>query len=103
MIHIIGLSTGSGDCQPLTGLQERIRAEPPRLAHVLDVADTLIDVTQVRDLHSSGASRLLIHSHHDHRARPLAIEDAARHAWNRYQDTACELHTCEDFHQLRRR
>lgn len=73
--------------------------EPPPLPQILHIADTLIDLTQVRDLYSDGASRLLIHSRTDHAPRLREIEGAAEQGWNRYQETVPRLRTWDDFHQ----
>lgn len=74
-------------------------SEPPSTQHILDIAHRLIDLTQVRDLYSTGASRLVIHSHHDEDRRLREITAAARAAWNQYQRSVTQLRSFDDFHQ----
>jgi hypothetical protein len=73
-------------------------SEPPSADGTLRIAHRLIDLTQVRDLYSTGASRLLIHSRHDEERRLAEIAAAASSAWESYQRSVRQLRSFDDFH-----
>ena len=72
---------------------------PPSAQDILSIAVRLIDITQIRDLYSAGASRLLVHSCHDEERRLREIAAAANRAWDSYQSSVAQLRNFDDFHE----
>lgn len=73
-------------------------SQRPALAGVLDVADTVVHLSQSRADHPRGTSRLLVRSHTDLGPLLTKLTAAARASWTSYLQTAPTFRSWDDFH-----
>lgn len=73
-------------------------SQQPTLSGVLDVADTVVHLSQSRDDHPRGTSRLLVRSRSDLEPLLTSLTAAARASWTTYLETAPTFRSWDDFH-----